>query len=122
VIATLVALLSGFTGIDTLANLVSIGTLFAFILVSIGIVLLRRADPDRPRPFRTPFVPVFPIISVALSLYLMSTLDGLTWLRFVVWMVIGFFVYFLYSRHRSQFAVDPRTTSSGAAPRNGGTG
>jgi APA family basic amino acid/polyamine antiporter len=103
-IAVLVSLLAGFTGIDTLANLVSIGTLFAFILVAIGIILLRRADPDRPRPFRTPLVPILPIVSVALSLYLMQTLDGLTWLRFVGWMLIGFVVYFAYSRHRSRFA------------------
>ena len=104
VIATLVALLAGFTGIDTLADLVSIGTLFAFILVAIGVVLLRRADPDRPRPFRTPLVPLVPILSVGLSLYLMRTLDLLTWARFLVWMVIGFFVYFLYSRHRSRLS------------------
>jgi APA family basic amino acid/polyamine antiporter len=100
-IAVLVALLAGFTGIDTLADLVNIGTLFAFILVSIGIVLLRRTDPDRPRPFRTPAVPYVPVLAVVLSLWLMITLDGATWLRFVVWMIVGFFVYGFYARHRS---------------------
>jgi basic amino acid/polyamine antiporter, APA family len=101
IIALLVSVLAGFTGIDTLADLVNIGTLFAFILVAIGIVLLRRTDPDRPRPFRTPAVPLVPILAVGLSIWLMVTLDGATWLRFVGWMVVGFFVYFLYARQRS---------------------
>ena len=93
-----------FPSIDTLADLVNIGTLFAFILVAIGVLLLRRADPDRPRPFRTPFMPVLPIVSVLLCIWLMVTLSGTTWIRFIAWMVIGFFVYGLYSRHRSRVA------------------
>jgi basic amino acid/polyamine antiporter, APA family len=101
IIATFVALLAGLTGIDTLADLVNIGTLFAFILVAIGVLLLRRADPDRPRPFRTPFVPVLPIVAVGLSIWLMATLDRATWLRFLGWMVAGFVVYFAFSRTRS---------------------
>ncbi len=113
IIAVLIALLAGFTTIDTLANLVSIGTLFAFILVAIGIVLLRRADPDRPRPFRTPLVPVLPIVSVALSIWLMITLDGETWLRFVVWMILGLIVYFVYSRRRSTIG---RSRAGGQPP------
>jgi basic amino acid/polyamine antiporter, APA family len=104
IIAVGVSILAGFTTIDTLADLVNIGTLAAFILVSIGVVLLRRADPGRPRPFRTPLVPWLPIASVALSIWLMVTLSGATWLRFIVWMVVGLFVYFLYSRHRSRVA------------------
>ena len=102
--AAAVSILAGLTTIDTLADLVNIGTLFAFILVSIGVILLRRAEPDRPRPFRTPLVPLLPIASVGLSIWLMITLSGATWLRFVVWMVIGFFVYGLYSRRRSRLA------------------
>ena len=101
-IAVLVSILAGFTGIDTLADLVSIGTLFAFILVAIGIVLLRRADPGRHRPFRTPWVPLVPILAVGLSIVLMVTLDYKTWLRFVGWMIIGLVVYFVYSRQRSR--------------------
>jgi basic amino acid/polyamine antiporter, APA family len=104
IIMVLVSILAGFTGIDTLADLVNIGTLFAFILVAIGVLLLRRADPERPRPFRTPFMPVLPIVSVLLCIWLMVTLSGTTWIRFIVWMVIGFFVYGLYSRHRSRVA------------------
>ena len=103
-IAVLISILAGFTSIDTLADLVNIGTLFAFILVSIGIVLLRRADPDRHRPFRTPLVPYIPIAAVGLSLWLMLTLDLTTWVRFVGWMILGLAVYFLYSRQRSRLA------------------
>jgi APA family basic amino acid/polyamine antiporter len=102
IIAVLVSILAGFTTIDTLADLVNIGTLFAFVLVAIGVILLRRSDPDRARPFRTPLVPWLPIASVGLSIWLMVTLDGATWLRFVVWMVLGFFVYGLYSHSRSR--------------------
>jgi basic amino acid/polyamine antiporter, APA family len=100
-IAVLVSLLAGFTGIDTLADLVNIGTLFAFILVAIGVVLLRRADPERPRPFRTPWVPVVPILAVGLSIWLMLTLDWKTWARFGGWMVIGLVIYTLYARRQS---------------------
>ena len=103
-IAVAVSLLAGFTTIDTLADLVNIGTLFAFILVSLGVILLRDADPDRPRPFRTPLVPWLPLASIVLSLYLMSTLSGATWARFLGWMVIGFLIYGLYSRHHSRLA------------------
>ena len=103
-ITVLVSILAGLTSIDTLADLVNIGTLFAFILVSIGVLLLRRADPHRPRPFRTPLVPWLPIVSVGLSIWLMVTLSGTTWLRFIGWMVIGFFVYGFYARRRSRLA------------------
>jgi APA family basic amino acid/polyamine antiporter len=102
IIMVLVSILAGFTSIDTLADLVNIGTLFAFILVAIGVLLLRRADPERHRPFRTPFIPVLPIVAVLLCIWLMVTLSGATWIRFIGWMVIGFFVYAFYSRHRSR--------------------
>jgi basic amino acid/polyamine antiporter, APA family len=104
IIAFFVALLAGFLDIEPLADLVNIGTLFAFILVAIGVTLLRRADPERPRPFRTPFVPAVPILAVGLSIWLMVTLDVATWVRFLVWMAIGFAVYFGYSRRRSRLS------------------
>ena len=104
IIAVCVSILAGLTTIDTLADLVNIGTLFAFVLVAIGVILLRRADPDRTRPFRTPLVPWLPIASVALSIWLMVTLDTATWIRFLGWMVVGFFVYGFYSRRRSKLA------------------
>jgi basic amino acid/polyamine antiporter, APA family len=105
-IAVLVALLSGFTGIDTLADLVSIGTLFAFILVAIGVLLLRQIDPGRPRPFRTPLVPFVPVAAVGLSIWLMITLDTATWLRFLIWMLVGLVFYAFYSRTRSSIGID----------------
>jgi APA family basic amino acid/polyamine antiporter len=97
----LVALLAGFVPIVDLAELVNIGTLFAFMLVAAGVWLLRSADPDRPRPFRVPFVPLFPLVTVALCIWLMTSLDGVTWLRFFAWMALGLVVYFLWARHRS---------------------
>jgi APA family basic amino acid/polyamine antiporter len=95
-----VAVIGGLVDLKTLVNLVSIGTLFAFILVSIGVVVLRRSRPDLPRGFRTPGVTVVASLSVLLCLYLMLNLTGGTWVRFLVWMAIGLVVYFVYgSRH-----------------------
>jgi basic amino acid/polyamine antiporter, APA family len=99
-----VALLCFFVSLTSLAELVNIGTLFAFVLVSIGVVALRRARPDLQRAFRTPLVPLLPVLSVLASLWLMLNLPGDTWLRFAIWMVLGFVVYFVYSRHRSRLA------------------
>ncbi|MFJ6786843.1 amino acid permease [Streptomyces angustmyceticus] len=97
-----VAVVSGFTSIDELAELVNIGTLFAFVVVAVGVVLLRRSRPDLPRSFRTPWVPVVPLLSVLASLWLMLNLPAETWVRFAIWMVIGFGVYFLYGRSHSR--------------------
>ena len=100
-IGVLVAILAGVTPIATAAELVNIGTLFAFMLVSAGVLLLRRREPERPRPFRTPGVPLVPILAIILSAVLIVTLEPLTWLRFLVWMIIGLVVYFFYSRKAS---------------------
>jgi APA family basic amino acid/polyamine antiporter len=99
----IVALLAGFVPLGTLAELVNIGTLFAFVLVSIGVIILRRTRPDLPRSFRVPLMPVLPILSALACLYLMLNLPGETWIRFVVWMVLGVVLYFLYGRRRSRF-------------------
>jgi APA family basic amino acid/polyamine antiporter len=99
-----VAALTFFFPLKTLAELVNIGTLFAFVLVAIGVIVLRRTRPDLPRPFRTPLVPVMPILSVLASVWLMLNLQAATWLRFAIWMVVGFVVYFGYSRRRSRLA------------------
>jgi APA family basic amino acid/polyamine antiporter len=96
-----VAALAGFVPLTTLAELVNIGTLFAFMLVSAGVLLLRRREPERKRPFRTPLVPGVPILAIAGCLYLAVTLPAATWIRFVVWMALGLVVYTLYGRHRS---------------------
>ena len=90
------------TDIGSLSDLTNIGTLFAFILVCIGVAVLRRTDATRLRPFRVPLVPVFPIIGVMLCLALMLSLPVLTWIRFLVWLVIGLLIYFLYSVRHSK--------------------
>jgi APA family basic amino acid/polyamine antiporter len=92
---------AGIWDIGTFADLSNIGTLFAFIIVSIGVVILRRAQPDRPRSFRVPFTPMTSVLSVLCCLGLMLGLPLETWIRFVVWLIIGLFIYFLYSRKRS---------------------
>ncbi|HEY1134299.1 MAG TPA: amino acid permease [Nocardioides sp.] len=99
-----VALMSGFVPFATLGHLVSIGTLFAFVLVSIGVVVLRRTRPDLPRAFRAPAVTVVATLSVLLCGYLMLNLTGETWVRFGVWMLIGVVVYFVYGVRRSNLA------------------
>jgi hypothetical protein len=86
----------GFTEISIAADLTNIGTLFAFALVCIGVVVLRMADPARPRPFRCPWVPVIPAAGVMICVALMLSLPHVTWVRFVIWLFIGLAIYFLY--------------------------
>src|SRR5262249_50068099 len=90
------------TNIGELADLTNIGTLFAFILVCLGVNVLRRVNPERPRPFRVPFVPIFPIVGVLMSLALRLTLQVMTWILFLVWLGIGLVIYFLYSVRHSK--------------------
>jgi basic amino acid/polyamine antiporter, APA family len=92
---------AGIFAVSDVADLSNIGTLFAFVLVSLGVIILRRRQPDRPRGFRVPLVPLFPIISIALCGGLMTGLTVITWMRFVSWLVLGLIIYFLYSRKRS---------------------
>ncbi|WP_345494612.1 amino acid permease [Nocardia callitridis] len=101
IVGVVCALLAGFVDFGTLEEMVNIGTLFAFMLVSIGVIILRRTRPDLERGFRVPFVPVIPILAVLACLWLMVNLSVETWLRFLVWMAIGFVVYFAYSRRHS---------------------
>jgi APA family basic amino acid/polyamine antiporter len=82
-------------------DLTNIGTLFAFVLVSAGVIVLRRIDADRPRPFRVPWVPITPLISIVACVYLMFQLPSLTWIRFAVWLVIGLVLYFAYGYQHS---------------------
>jgi basic amino acid/polyamine antiporter, APA family len=103
-----VALIATFVPLTTLADMVNIGTLFAFVLVSIGVIVLRRTQPDLPRAFRTPAVPLIPILAVVACVFLMLNLGSLTWWRFVVWMAIGFLVYFGYSYRHSRLAREER--------------
>ncbi len=106
-----VALLAAFFPLGLIVELVSIGTLFAFVLVSIGVVVLRRIAPDQHRPFRCPWadldlrrgkLPWIPMASIGACGYLMASLPLATWIRFVVWLVIGFAIYGLYGIHHSR--------------------
>ncbi|MCW2919154.1 MAG: amino acid permease-associated region [Actinomycetia bacterium] len=101
-----VAVMAGLIPLSALAELVNIGTLFAFVVVSAGVVILRRTRPDLPRSFRTPLVPLVPILSVLACLFVMLNLPVETWLRFVVWMVIGAGIYFLYGRRHSRLGAE----------------
>jgi APA family basic amino acid/polyamine antiporter len=102
IIGVVVALIAGLIPLSALAELVNIGTLFAFIVVSVGIVILRRTHPDLPRSFRVPASPLLPFLAVVACGYLMLNLPVETWLRFVIWMITGFVVYFLYGRGHSR--------------------
>jgi len=95
---------SGIFAVSDAADLSNIGTLFAFALVSLGVIILRRTQPERQRVFRVPFVPWFPLISIVLCVGLMAGLTVITWVRFVVWLVLGLGIYIFYSRHHSEFA------------------
>ena len=107
-----VAVIAGFVDLSTLANLVNIGTLFAFILVSIAVVVLRRTRPDLPRAFRTPAVKVVATLAVLMCVYLMLNLTGETWERFVIWMAIGLVVYFAYGRKHSRLGRETMDSST----------
>jgi APA family basic amino acid/polyamine antiporter len=88
------------TDIGSLADLTNIGTLFAFALVCAGVIILRRKDPSRQRPFRVPLVPIFPLLGIFFCVALMLSLPLETWGRFFVWLIIGMAIYFLYGiRH-----------------------
>jgi APA family basic amino acid/polyamine antiporter len=97
-----VAVLAGLTPLTVLVELVSIGTLFAFVLVSLGVLVLRRLEPEMRRPFRCPLVPWVPILSTVACGYLMASLPPITWLRFVVWLVAGLALYGFYGRRHSR--------------------
>jgi APA family basic amino acid/polyamine antiporter len=99
---------SAFASIDEVVELTNIGTLFAFVLVCGGVLVLRRTDPHHPRPFRTPWSPVVPILGVLSCLYLMLGLPAITWWRFALWLVAGLDIYLLYGLHHSRLAAGGR--------------
>ncbi|MEK7670367.1 MAG: amino acid permease, partial [Bacteroidota bacterium] len=96
-----VATISGVANINEIVELTNIGTLFAFVLVCIGIIILRKTDPDRHRVFRTPWVPVVPLLGIAMCVYLMLGLPTVTWVRFGVWRLVGVVLYFAYGFWKS---------------------
>jgi APA family basic amino acid/polyamine antiporter len=106
----LVGIPAGIVDIGQAADLSNIGTLFAFVLVSLGVIFLRKNQPDRPRAFRVPLVPLFPIISVLLCVSLMAGLLVVTWMRFFGWLILGLVIYVFYSRRHSEFAAGGAAT------------
>jgi APA family basic amino acid/polyamine antiporter len=101
-VGIVVAIFASVTPISVLGELVSIGTLMAFVIVCAGVWALRRTNPDLPRPFRTPLVPLVPILGILISLLMMAGLPRDTWLRLVIWLVIGMALYFGYGRRHSR--------------------
>nr|WP_187698119.1 amino acid permease [Rathayibacter agropyri] len=102
IVTIVVALLAGLTPIGVLEEMVNIGTLSAFVLVSIGVIVLRRKRPDLPRGFRVPLNPWLPLLSALICIYLMLNLSVETWLRFLIWLLVGFAIYFTYSRRHAK--------------------
>jgi APA family basic amino acid/polyamine antiporter len=101
IVGVLVAIAASVFPIGKLEEMVNIGTLFAFVLVSAGVIVLRRSRPDLDRGFRAPWVPVLPIAAIVACVWLMLNLTGLTWIRFLIWMAIGVAIYFVYGRRHS---------------------
>jgi APA family basic amino acid/polyamine antiporter len=102
VFGVLIAILAATVPLDIIFELVNIGTLFAFVIVNIGVIILRRTRPEMERGFRVPWVPVVPIIGALLCVYLMKQLTVETWARFVIWLLIGLVLYFVYGKRHSK--------------------
>ena len=115
----LIAVVAAFVPLKEIVKLVNVGTLFAFILVNVGVIILRRTRPDLKRGFRVPWVPVFPIIGTLLCIYLMTKLELATWLRFIGWLIVGLIVYFVYgirhSRLRQGETINPEAELDSAS-------
>ena len=101
IIGAFVAFFAAFTNIDEMVDLTNIGTLFAFILVCIGVIILRIKDPHRPRGFKVPFNPLLPLLGVVACIFLMTGLSPITWVRFFLWLIVGLIIYFAYSYRHS---------------------
>ena len=117
IVTLVVALVAGFTPIGVLEEMVNIGTLSAFVLVSVGVVVLRRTRPDLKRGFRVPWSPVLPILSAVVCTYLMLNLTVETWLRFLIWLAVGIIIYFTYGHRHSRLGKDGDTYLNPAEPR-----
>ena len=97
-----VSIFAGFVPISDLGHMVSIGTLFAFVLVCIGVMIMRKKMPDLPRAFRTPLVPFVPIMGILVCVYLMYALPMESWFRLAIWLAIGIAIYFFYGQNNSK--------------------
>jgi basic amino acid/polyamine antiporter, APA family len=105
----LAAIVGSVTPIDDIGKMVNIGTLFAFVIVCIAIMVLRKTNPGQPRPFRTPWVPVVPVLGILFNGYMMYKLEWVNWARLIVWLLIGMVIYFTYSRHHSRVGKNDRS-------------
>jgi APA family basic amino acid/polyamine antiporter len=103
-VGLLAAIVGSITPIDDIGRMVNIGTLLAFVIVCIAVMVLRRTNPGQSRPFRTPWVPVVPILGILFNGYMMYKLGWVNWARLIVWLVIGLVIYFTYSRHHSRIS------------------
>jgi APA family basic amino acid/polyamine antiporter len=101
-VGLIAAIVGSVTPIDDIGKMVNIGTLLAFVIVCIAVMVLRRTNPAQPRPFRTPWVPLVPILGIGFNGYMMYKLGWVNWARLIVWLVIGLVIYFTYSRHHSR--------------------
>src|SRR5438128_1270833 len=101
-VGLLAAAVGSVTPISIIGNMVNIGTLLAFVIVSIAVMVLRKTNPDQPRPFRTPWVPVIPILGVLVNGLMMWSLVWQNWARLIIWLIIGLVIYFTYSRYHSR--------------------
>ena len=102
VVGLLAAIVGSVTPIDDIGKMVNIGTLLAFVIVCIAVMILRNTNPDQPRPFRTPLVPFVPILGIGFNGYMMYKLGWINWARLIIWLIIGLVVYFTYGRHHSR--------------------
>jgi APA family basic amino acid/polyamine antiporter len=112
-VGSIVAFLPAVLNINRLSELVNMGTLLAFCIVSAGVWVLRRRHPDLPRPFKTPFVPLVPILGIITALYLMISLPRLTWIVVIIWLIVGLAIYFTYSIKHSKVQALPARETQG---------
>jgi len=115
-VGLLAATVGSLTPIDDIGKMVNIGTLLAFVIVSMAVLVLRRTNPGQPRPFRTPWVPFVPIMGVLSNGYMMYKLGIVNWLRLIIWLIIGLVIYFTYSRHHSHVQALEREANRSPAP------
>lgn len=101
-VGLLAAIVGSVTPIDDIGKMVNIGTLLAFVIVCIAVMVLRNTNPDQPRPFRTPLVPFVPVMGILFNGYMMYKLGWINWARLIIWLVIGLAVYFYYGRYNSK--------------------
>ncbi|MEY2411686.1 MAG: basic amino acid/polyamine antiporter, family [Acidobacteriaceae bacterium] len=104
-VGLLAAIVGSLTPIDDIGKMVNIGTLLAFVIVCIAVMMLRRTDPEQARPFRTPWVPLVPILGIIFNGYMMIRLGWVNWARLLIWLAIGLVVYFTYGRHHSKVQI-----------------